>query len=298
MKKMAIVFFLVLFFAGCAGSVAIKNANLTTTNSMAENKVEMLIEPYQSLGVKLTPTIESGKATIVQGIFPEILFGEYFPGRIRWNAWAVDENGREYFGQAVFCGIGYSGEFIETLVFDEIPDKSAKTIVLSTAVEFGYDLSGNEVEIFREKFLKEPAYRKEFILSKGTKISDMRKVPDFLEIMKNWNRFQDLEKNEILLSPIGEKELKEIAGINPRYGFSEKLIGSGRFAMVMDPIGTGIGLALDVIRASGVPSTGWDYNSEIPSRRNMAFIVKYITAMQKQLIQNINAVNIQLVQER
>lgn len=281
---------------GCATTRTIKNASLPGN----ETEKEMLIEPFESVGVSQTGAMKRGDITVIQGVFPDILFGEYYPGRIRWNAWIVsEEDGREFFGQSIFSGIDYSGHFLETIIIDGKVTR-AKVIILSTLANYVYDLAGNEISIDRKKFLlNEDDYRQKIVLKKGTPIGDMKKASGFHEMLKQWNRYQT--PNGILLSPLGEEEIRLIAGINPQYSFSEKLVGSGRFSISMDPIATAVGIGIDIFRASNgsVPSTGWDYNSQLPSRRNMALIIQYVSKMKQGLIDNINNVNMmKLVTEK
>ncbi|HBP01526.1 MAG: hypothetical protein UY41_C0020G0010 [Candidatus Moranbacteria bacterium GW2011_GWE1_49_15] len=275
----------VAVLSGCAtGQFQVRNLNLES----GVQTLDFLIEPYQSLGVVETDAIKKREVTVFKAVFPEILFGEYFPGRVRWNVLALDKSGREYFGQAVFSGISVSGSFLFTVIMDGKVPAEAKAMVLSTGLEFAYDLGGNEFKLERRK-IGDGAYRNEFISANGTKVSDMKRDEQFLSISRKWNRYQTPAGT--LLSPLGEKEVKEIAGINPKYSFSEKLVGSGHFTLVADYVGTAASLAIDVMRAPNVPSEGWDYNSQLPSRRNMALIIKYTLQLKQNLIDNINRVN-------
>jgi hypothetical protein len=65
-------------------------------------------------------------------------------------------------------------------------------------------------------------------------------------------------------------------------------------------IGTAVGIGIEVFRSANgsIPSTGWDYNSQLPNRRNMAFIIKYVSALKQNLIENINGANKSLVMEK
>ena len=83
--------------SGCAAKMEVKNAVLVypISHSQKVQKVDLLLEPYETLGLLLTPAIRKGDITVIQGIFPDILFGEYYPGRVRWNGWAVQEDGKE-----------------------------------------------------------------------------------------------------------------------------------------------------------------------------------------------------------
>ena len=282
--------------SGCAAKMEVKNAVLVypISHSQKVQKVDLLLEPYETLGLLLTPAIRKGDITVIQGIFPDILFGEYYPGRVRWNGWAVQEDGKEFFAQILFSTIDYSGYFLETVVIDGNPEASARVVGLSSLVNFAYDLAGNEFPVGTHDFLNDAGNRQQFILKLGTRIGEMEKIPtaDFIKILAKWNQYQT--PKGVILSPLGEKEVKLIAGINPQYSFSEKLVGDGKCSLSPDYIGTSVSIALDIFRATNgiVPSMGWDYNSQLPSRRNMAMIIEYISAMRIALIKQLNSQNI------
>ena len=282
--------------SGCAAKMEVKNAVLVypISHSQKVQKVDLLLEPYETLGLLLTPAIRKGDITVIQGIFPDILFGEYHPGRIRWNGWAVQEDGKEFFAQILFSTIDYSGYFLETVIIDGNPEANARAVGLSSLVDYAYDLAGNEFPVETHGFLNNIGNRQQFVLKSGTKIGEMEKIPtaDFMAILEKWNQYQT--PKGVILSPLGEKEVKLIAGINPQYSFSEKLIGSGRGLLSPDYIGTSVGIALDIFRVANgsTSSIGWDYNSQLPSRRNMGMTIEYISAMRIALIKQINSLKI------
>lgn len=274
--------------SGCAANLKMQNIDSVSVTT----EIDMLIEPYESLGIMETEAIKSGDVTILHCIIPDILMGEYYPGRIKWNSWVVDTNGKEYYAQLLFAGVYYSGELRGVIVVDGKPSGKAKILNPSTLVEYAYDLNSKEYKLERQKFLHDTEnYRKETVNKYGTEIGPYVTKFDFLKAVKGWNRYQT--PKGILLSPLGEKEIKEIAAINPQYSWTEKLAGSGRFAVTMDPIATAVGVAIDVFRSmnGGIPSMGWDYNSQFPSRREMGIIIEYMSRMRKELIAQINQFN-------
>jgi len=291
---------LIGFVSGCAAKMEVKNASLAypVYQGEAEDKaVDLLMEPYETLGLLLTPAIRKGDITVIQGIFPDILFGEYYPGRIRWNGWVGQEDGKEFFAQILLSTIDYSGYFLETIVIDGKPEKKARITLLASLVDFAYDLSGKEFPIETHKFLNDDDNRKKIILKSGTKIGDMETIPtaDFMAMLAGWNQYQT--PKGVILSPLGEKEIKLIASINPQYTSYEKFIGITKGSISLDYIGTSVNVALEILKANNgsVPSTGWDYNSELPSRRNMAMIMEYVSAMRIALVRELNSQNIQRI---
>lgn len=286
--RVLMLLMLLMLSYGCA-TTSLKIRDVALEGIEDKNEKNLLIEPYQSLGLELTENIQRGEVKIVPGVFPEILFGEYYPGRIRWNAWVVSEDGKEYYAQALFSGIEFDGSFTQLVIIDGKPEENAKIVVLSTFVDFIYDLAGNEYPVERQRIINDKKYRNEIILKNGTRLKDLKSVSHckVINAIRLWNKYET--PNGILVSPLGEDDIKIVAGINPQHSFFEKLIGTGMFSVrANDPLGTLIGIGIDIIRASSVPSVGWDYMSQLPSRRNMAFIIKYVAEIQQHLIRKIN----------
>ena len=157
----------------------------------------------------------------------------------------------------------------------------ASVIMLSTNANFGYDLAGNEFEINRNGLQKNHSYRRNLVLEKGTKINEIRKISNFYKAIRNWNSYVT-KTGQKGVSPVGKDDLKFIASINPQYGYFEKLIGDGNFSVSLDPIASAVGIGIDLIRGkTSVPSTGWNFESELPTRRNMGFIIAYTTQLNR-----------------
>jgi len=279
-SRLYLLVVLLLLSSGCAGSITVKNANFPS----GQRDINILIEPYESLFLEVTPEIQSRNITVVQGVFPDILSGEYSPGRIRWNGWAILKNGEEVSCQILFAGKNSSG-YLDSIVVIQVSkeaSKGASVIMLSTFADFGYDLAGNEFKVNRKGFQKNSSYRKNLVLEKGTKVNEIRKITNFYEgAIQNWNSYgtKDGKKG---LSPVSEADIRFIASINPQYSYLEKLIGDGNFSVSLDPIASAVGVGIDLIRSqTSVPSTGWDYMSELPSRRNMGFIIAYLNELNR-----------------
>ncbi len=116
-------------------------------------------------------------------------------------------------------------------------------------------------------------------------------------MIKSWNQIRFPEG--YLLSPYGVDEVALIRGKNPQYSYFEKLVGTGRFAIRVgvNPIGMAIvnaaGIAMDLIRATGAPSKGRDFSSEV-SRREESFTIEYLLTLAQNEIKKRNEVNVQL----
>jgi hypothetical protein len=284
-KGFVILFLGVAILSGCAtDQMKVKDSNISEKYLSAKEKkdgVNLLIEPYKSIGIKVTPAILQGKVTIVKGLFNNMLWGEYFPGRIRWDVWYVRDDGREFYAQAVFAGPSEetgANEMIFIIDGVRAETLTAKGAQISTMADYGYSLLSDEFPIERAKFINDKKYRHQEISKNGTKVSDLKIVSGFLSELRKWNAFKT-EDGDTILTPLGSKDVEMLASINPQYSFSEKLIGTGKFSVTMDPISFAQGIAIDLIRAGNAPSKGWDYASELPDRRYMGFVVKYITTL-------------------
>jgi len=276
--------FIVAILSGCATNQFM----LKGVNQNGEKKdMDFRMEPYQTAGLMLTPAIKNREATIVLGQFSKrLLNGEWMVGRIAWKAIGVDKSGNEYTGQYLFSGATHRGVRLGTLVMDVKGRDDVKVIVTSTEVEYGYDLFTNESPL-DPKFRSDPEYRQKVILKHGTRLGDMQKVTDFYEIIARWNHYQTPEG--ILISPLGENDLKFIASINPQYSYLEKLVGSARVSVSADYISTSVGLGVDVAHAFNVASTGIGYGSVFPTRREMTMIMELNVRLDQEIIDSLNS---------
>lgn len=301
MKRVFAVFMAVLAIAyleGCGtATLQIKPANMVGDQA----NINLLVLPHQSLGLEPTESIKKGNFSVFLVKFPLRLFGEYYPGRLRWNVWAISQDGSERFGQVIFSGMHPSGDYFGTMILDG-QIFSGQTAILSSAVDYIYSPQGRELAVDRGNFLSDPVYRKEKIQEvnrdQGGGIFDLQalsRLDGFGEVLKTWNQLQTPEG--YLLSPYGVDEVAVIRGINPQYSYFEKLVGTGNFrvSLIPDPTGlaiiNSIGVVMDLIRAGKAPATGWDYNSEVPSRRNMAFVMEYLLALAENEIKARNEIN-------
>lgn len=311
---LAVAALFVVLFGGCTNSMQMQNINTDRqalaplAGEVSERKTEMLILPHQTLGLEPTLAICRGDiSTFLVAFSKRLLGGEYFLGTLRWNAWTVKNDGTEAFGQVLFSGMHPSGDYFGTAVIDGNVD-DGQTAILSTDLNFIYDpFDGKELSVEREKFQTDPAYRQEKIreinkLADGGdfKISSLTKVEGFQEIIKSWNQIQYSEG--YLLSPYGVDEVAMIRGMNSQYSYFQKLVGTGQFKIQLIPhpvafaIVNALGVAMDLIRATGAPSMGRDFSS-IVSRRDQSFATEYLLALAEKEIKMRNDANAQLLRE-
>jgi hypothetical protein len=309
MVRILLVMVLAATLTGCATTMKMQNINnpAASLEKVGESgKIEMLIQPHQTLGLEPTAAVCRGDISAYQIVFPKRLLGEYFPGTLRWNVWVIRNDGSESFGQVLFSGIHPSGDFLGTVILDG-KISSGQLVILSTDMQFIYSPLEREMPVEREKFLTDPAYRQKMIKEinrtvdeKDFNISSLTSVENFQAIIKGWNQIQFPEG--YLLSPYGMEEIALIRGKNPQYSYFEKLIGTGRFAIRVgiDPIGMAIvnaaGIAMDLIRATGAPSKGRDFSSEV-NRREASFTVEYLLTLAQSEIKKRNEVNVALIKK-
>ena len=63
-SKLFLLVILLFLFSGCAGKIIVKNANFPS----GQKNVDILIEPYESLALEVTPEIQSRNITVFPGI--------------------------------------------------------------------------------------------------------------------------------------------------------------------------------------------------------------------------------------
>lgn len=303
------VFIPVLFLAGCAPEMKMnlsEGISPTAVNSSEIRKksreVNLILEPHETLGIEITDSIRQGNISVYRGVFPQILLGEYSPGRIRWNGVVRQESdGKEFFAQFLFSPPDVNRNIIWTIVIDGSPDETAKVIQLSTALNFAYSAFGEEFSIAEPwNFLSdEDGYRAKFISKKGTPLSELRKIKAgkfYWDILDKWNSWTTYNGQDIW-SPLGEEEMKKISAINPQYNYFQKLIAKGRFMLCADPIAITASAGIDFIAASESSSEGWEYTSEFSSRRNMGVLIAWVNQLKDMNFRNANELNTLFIQQ-
>jgi hypothetical protein len=301
---------------GCAtNGLQMKNVNLVSASTSSKSvkiktnekeEIQMLVLPHESLGLSPTQDICRRNISVFMITFPLRLFGEYFPGRLRWNTWTILPNGTEKFGQIIFVGMHPSGCYFGIEIIDGQISSGGQTAILSSAVDYIYSPLGKELKVDRVKFLADSQYRKKVIqkVNKGKdgnifNLSLLSRVSGFQEVIKSWNQIKYPEG--YLLSPYGVKEVATIRRINPQYSYFQKLIGTGKFRISPIPnpivfaISNSIGIAMDMIKAAGMPSRGWDFDSQI-SRRQMSLVIDYLLKLSQKEVQKRNITNAKLLE--
>ena len=285
-KLLVLVVFLMVL-GGCSPKLLIKDGPM----SEGEKPKDILVRPYQSLGLQVTPAILSGDVIVVEGPLPDKFIGaEYYPGRFRWDGWVVTADGREFFAQFVWIGMYRTGEYMFAIIIDGKKQElgpDPRILALSSVGEFVCDLSGNVYQSDRRQFDDSREYRTEIVRKYGSKIVGVRReITGFIETVKSWNRYQTAGGE--IFSPYGENDFKRIARINPSYGLLEKIVAKGHITISTSPVAIVTSVVLAVIEGMQAPSEGWDYMSQLPDRGQMARIVAALGYPRLELIKQLN----------
>jgi len=299
-KNVFVVIFLVLFCVSCASrAYVIKNADLIGGE---KRTVNLLNEPVDSIGVLETEELKRGDVTIVQGVFPEDLFGEIRPGKISYNGWAVSPAGIEYFAQCIFAGINYSGHFNFVIIIhgkDGPNMDEVRVTPLSAKVSNLFDLAGNRYPIESRLFIKnKDGYRKKEVLEKGTRVGDLKRIPEFLKSINSWNRFETIHGN--IWTPLSKERVQQASAINPKHSFTEKLfLTKGNGTLSADVIGTSAGIAFDTYDSLKAKDQGWCFECEVVTTgSDLTYMIRYPLDMKQRLINQINRNNYQKLKNR
>jgi hypothetical protein len=216
---------------------------------------DLLIEPFDSTGVKETPALLRGEFSCYQVSFPEELKDErYIPERIKWYALVLSQ-GFEYLGQLVLT---FNGE-TELLVDGTAKAlKNAKLIVLSTMAEkvYGLEVDAKGIDVDRESLMADVAYRKDLIEKYGSILSEFASANSLVGEIGKWNRFDS--PRGYILTPLDEKRFREIVSINPGYSYSQRLvnqpwvISTNPVQMVLQNV-----IVNHINAAAGLPNKDW-----------------------------------------
>jgi len=213
-----------------------------------------------------------------------------------------------------------NGNYIAILIIEGKGErvKNAKVILLSTMLNCAYDFGEHEfpthnlakggfleyeIPLEWKKFVRSAEYRAKIVLEKGTLVKTMPEIDPkgfFSMVVEHWTRFEARgDKSQVFYSPLTEKMLEQVLAINPQYSLTQKFIGRARAAIPIppDPIAFFLGMALDVYRVYKFPPTGWDYTSELPSRRNRALAIDFVSVMFRRRIKELNYENTFLKQQ-
>lgn len=254
---------------------------------------DFLIEPTESLGIEVTPAFKDGRVSIYWGTFNEMLLGEGASNRLRWVGIAVGEDGKEYFVQVLrwpLNQLDLNGYYrLKFIVEDGGNYEPVKVMYFSSAVHWGYDAFGEEVPIPSvKKLMANPKFRQEFIAEHGSSTRELQQIPtlEFYETLKGWEQYSTPDGTDIY-TPLGQEDIREIAGKNPEYSAFQKWIAHGRKPIYpMNPVATGVVNGLEVAHAvfGDIPPKGWSLNSVV-TRREMAFELKKLAERYRELIE-------------
>ncbi len=268
----------VVLISGCA------TAPNTIRLTDGDKKVvrEMTIDPVMFSGLPWSPALKSGNFVTVLGVFPRTpeSYAEWDPLRIRYQAIAVGDDGREYVAYAVFAGfIGCVPRYFILVEGLQKPLASIKVLTFSTLLTHAYTLQGREVKMESAKLQGDARYRKKLVLESGTSLTDMQPIRGQRRAFDGWNVY-DTKAGQII-TPLDPEKVKYLSGINPQYGYWQKVIGSTRGAVSLDYVSTAVGVVFDLIAARSVKAQGFDYESMM-SRSQQGYNLTVFESLRKE----------------
>lgn len=249
------------------------------------SKKELSVDPISFIGVQWTDNVSEGRFKAYLATFPQELFAEFHPLRVRYNAVAYGESsGKEYPAQALYAGYAQCALRL-TIIVEGSPNEPIVGAIATTRYTKMFSLSGDSISVKTpEKLATDASYRKEVVVSGGTAVKRLKGIPvlgqDGLQAMfRDWNtvRVKGLTDQR---TPLAEKFVKLVARDNPETSFQEKLVGNGTFAVTPSWFGVAMGAAQDVFAAATAPEKGWDEKSEL--KREYQGMIAQVIASQYQ----------------
>lgn len=259
-----IVLIAALLLAGCATLGGNTVAVATETG-----KQEVSIDPISFIGIRETSAIREGNFSAVLGNFPDELFDEMHPLRMRYNAIAFGTTtGKEYPAQAMYAGFAQCAIRLVFIV-EGNPDEPVVGAFANTRFTRLFDLYGKEITVETpEKLSSDAIYRKSIVLSGGTVTTKLKGVPvtgkdGLREIFSGWSTVRTKALPYTIRTPLAEKFVRSVARENNELNFSEKLVSNGHLGISMSWFSTAMGAASDVLMAANATDKGWDEQSEL-----------------------------------
>jgi len=281
--KLFFSFLLAVMLTGCA-TLGSNTMSVTTS----EGKTEVSVDPISFVGIKEVPTLRSGDFTAVLGNFPDALFAEMHPLRMRYHALAYGvTTGKEYPAQALYTGYAECALRLVFLVEGNISEPVVG-VFANTRMTRLWNLYGDEVTLEKpEKVISDSTYRKTVVLAGGTDTMRMKKIAksDLTQVFAGWNTVSVKALPYTLRTPLSEKMVRSVARENPELSFSEKMIGNGQFGITMDWFSTAMSAASDVLISANAPDRGWDERSEL-KREYQGMIARIVKAQYEGAIKN------------
>lgn len=269
-----------------ACAVAVALTGCVTSNSIPLTVIkggavvrDVTYDPVMLSGLMWTKDLQAGNFVTIQTTFPETAeaYAEFEAFvRVRYQAHAIGEDGREYVANSLFAGFeGCQPRYITIVEGLKEIKGDVKIVNLSTLLDRAYTAFGTEIPGFDPaKFQTDAAYRKEFVLREGTALNVVRPMTGMQRAFENWTIYTT-QKGE-LITPLDEKKVDYLKRINPMYSGWEKFKGTARLAIPLPPdaVMIAVSLMFDVIESQQAKSAGWDHGSVMRSRLHQGFNLK------------------------
>jgi len=282
-----ILFLSAILLSGCATL----GGNTMAVANDGGTKTEVSLDPISFIGIKETEAIRSGQFSAVLGNFPDALFGEMHPLRMRYNAMAFGKiTGKEYPAQALYTGYAECALRLVFIVEGNI-DEPVVGAFADTRMNRVFNLYGDEITLETpEKLASDSTYRKSVVLSGGMDLARLKQVATggkngLSAVFAGWNTVRTKALPYDIRTPLAEKFVRSVARENPELSFSEKLVGNGHFGITLSWFSTAMGAASDVLVSANASDKGWDEQSEL-KRGYQGMIARIVKAQYEGAIKN------------
>ncbi|MEI6650298.1 MAG: hypothetical protein WCL23_02565 [Candidatus Moraniibacteriota bacterium] len=277
-------FILLLAILGGCGTMRPNTVDLR--NEKSEEVRKIAVDPSVFSGIPYTSNIQKDNFVAVLADVPQnaTWFAEYSMLRIRYHALAFGADGREYPAYALYAG-KIAGVRKYIVIVEGVTERRSDIRVqtYSTLFSEAYSLKGVKMQGFDEKRLRSSErYRAQICAEYGTPLGECRLVTGMRKSMGQWVVYKT--PFGLIATPISEEKIMYLAGIDPQYRYWSKFKASATVAVSADYISTGIGAAIDFIRAVGVKSIGFDADS-MQSRQSQGINMMYLAQEDQRDIQ-------------
>ncbi len=294
MKFFLVAMVLILFFGCAATDQRVKKINNPAYSTNQE--LDFLMEPIDGIGILETPALlkhaKDGKGvSYYEFPFPELLYlGEVFPGKVKWFAWVVTLDGKEFPAQILYIyKYSLTGQLIGGLQVDGTREelRGAQAIGLSDRFERAFSLNRDEssIAINRASFSDNPDYRIKITRENGVLLDRLPKADYLFNIINKWNRYET--KRGFILSPLSSERFEEVLAINPGYSYTQKLAKQS-YVVSPDPIGMGVENLFILVQAYNLPPQGWSLGSKARTREYDALVRKHFFDIKQDVINRLS----------
>ena len=243
-------------------------------------------DPMDSTGIYWNQNLESGNYVAIAGLHPNSpeAWAEWDPYAPITAGLAVSATtGREYPLRVFNAGyINCSPRPVLLVLVEGVREQQGdiKIILLSRRADMAFVLNGGNTgqALNKKKFQQDAQYRKAFVLTHGTSLADGPSATNILKAaFPVWDTYQHKDGRR-LKTPLNPEQIQYLKGLNPQYGYGEKLVGTAQVSISMDPISTAMGAVFDLMGGLFAKPKGFDRKSVV-GRQDMGYRLMVLEAM-------------------